>query len=293
MKSVSLLLHLRYRYKSRCLRKLSINSILDSDKTTANNLTKKMVFKIICALSVLVLVAESAKHHHKPAFSSQYLYKHDGHHQKTFIYVHEKPKKHKHHDEPNDGSYEEPEFFEGSPEEEGPAFNAPSNEGPIVNGGLTVVEGPKFGAPTFEGPTIEGQTFGGPSLGPPTFSAPTFITPNFGGNSFDGSSNEEPASDEDVSNDGHKKHKKHKKHEKHVDYYTHPKYKFAYKVEDEHTGDKKSQHEHRHGDKVKGFYELHHPHAGHRHVHYHADKHSGFHADVKHSTHHVVPKHHH
>ncbi|XP_026740097.1 uncharacterized protein LOC113502643 [Trichoplusia ni] len=247
-------------------------------------------FQIICGLSLLVLVAESAKHHHKPAFSSQYLYKHDGHAQKTFIYVHEKPKKHK-HDEPNDGSYEEPTFFEGSPEEEGPTFNAPSNEGPIVNGGLTVVEGPKFGAPTYEGP-VEGQTFGGPSLGPPTFSVPTFITPNFGGNSFEGASNEEQ-SEEDVSHDGHKKHKKHKKHEKHVDYYTHPKYKFAYKVEDEHTGDKKSQHEHRDGDKVKGFYELHHPHAGHRHVHYHADKHSGFHADVKHSTHHVVPKHHH
>ncbi|KAJ0179792.1 hypothetical protein K1T71_004383 [Dendrolimus kikuchii] len=83
-------------------------------------------------------------------------------------------------------------------------------------------------------------------------------------------------------------------HEHHHDYYTHPKFEFEYKVEDHHTGDKKSQHEHRDGDVVKGHYELHEP-DGHstRHVDYHGDKHSGFHATVKHSTHHIVPKKHH
>ncbi|KAG6464878.1 hypothetical protein O3G_MSEX014792 [Manduca sexta] len=82
-------------------------------------------------------------------------------------------------------------------------------------------------------------------------------------------------------------------HGHHHDYYTHPKYHFEYKIEDPHTGDHKSQHEERDGDVVKGYYELKEPDGLIRHVHYHADKHSGFHADVKHSIHHVVPKHHH
>ncbi|XP_068630703.1 cuticle protein 7-like [Battus philenor] len=76
----------------------------------------------------------------------------------------------------------------------------------------------------------------------------------------------------------------------HVDYFTHPKYEFEYKIEDHHTGDKKSQHEHRDGDAVKGGYSLHQPDGSVRHVEYHADDHSGFHADVKYSTHHL---HHH
>ncbi|XP_026740115.1 histidine-rich glycoprotein-like [Trichoplusia ni] len=82
-------------------------------------------------------------------------------------------------------------------------------------------------------------------------------------------------------------------HGHHHDYYTHPKYEFEYKVEDWHTGDHKSQHEHRDGDVVKGHYSLHEPDGSVRDVHYHADHHSGFHADVKHSVHHVVPHHHH
>ncbi|XP_026740085.1 adult-specific cuticular protein ACP-20-like, partial [Trichoplusia ni] len=77
----------------------------------------------------------------------------------------------------------------------------------------------------------------------------------------------------------------------HVDYYAYPKYEFGYKVEDPHTGDIKSQHEHRDGDVVKGYYALHQPDGSVRHVDYHGDKHSGFHADVKHSTHHIVPHH--
>ncbi|XP_047986110.1 cuticle protein 7-like [Leguminivora glycinivorella] len=87
--------------------------------------------------------------------------------------------------------------------------------------------------------------------------------------------------------------KDHHGHEKHVDYYTHPKYKFEYKVSDKHTGDHKTQHEHRDGDVVKGFYSLHEPDGSVRDVHYESDKKTGFHAEVKHSTHHIVPKHHH
>ncbi|XP_047020559.1 cuticle protein 7-like [Helicoverpa zea] len=79
----------------------------------------------------------------------------------------------------------------------------------------------------------------------------------------------------------------------HHDYYTHPKYEFEYKVEDSHTGDHKSQHEHRDGDVVKGHYSLHQPDGSVRDVHYHSDDHTGFHADVKYSTHHEIPHHHH
>ncbi|XP_061709484.1 histidine-rich glycoprotein-like [Cydia pomonella] len=86
--------------------------------------------------------------------------------------------------------------------------------------------------------------------------------------------------------------KDHHGHEKHVDYYTHPKYEFKYEVEDKHTGDHKTQHEHRDGDILKGFYSLHEPDGSIRDVHYHSDKKTGFHAEVKHSTHHIVPKHH-
>ncbi|XP_063621676.1 knob-associated histidine-rich protein-like [Cydia splendana] len=63
--------------------------------------------------------------------------------------------------------------------------------------------------------------------------------------------------------------------EGHHDYYAHPKYEFEYKVEDPHTGDKKSQHESRDGDVVKGYYSLHEADGTVRIVHYSADKHSG------------------
>ncbi|XP_047986424.1 histidine-rich glycoprotein-like [Leguminivora glycinivorella] len=87
--------------------------------------------------------------------------------------------------------------------------------------------------------------------------------------------------------------KDHHGHEKHVDYYTHTKYEFKYEVSDKHTGDHKTQHEHRDGDVVKGFYSLHEPDGSIRDVHYESDKKTGFHAEVKHSTHHIVPEHHH
>ncbi|CAH2075429.1 unnamed protein product, partial [Iphiclides podalirius] len=80
-------------------------------------------------------------------------------------------------------------------------------------------------------------------------------------------------------------------HEHHTDYYTHPKFKFEYKVEDHHTGDIKHQEEHRDGDVVKGSYSLHEPDGSIRVVEYHADHDSGFHADVKHETHHIIPEH--
>nr|XP_049702836.1 histidine-rich glycoprotein [Helicoverpa armigera] len=83
--------------------------------------------------------------------------------------------------------------------------------------------------------------------------------------------------------------------EKHVEYYSHPKYEFAYKVVDPHTGDKKSQHESRDGHVVKGVYSLHQPDGTVRIVEYHADKKTGFNANVKYEGHavHIVPEHHH
>ncbi|XP_063379073.1 cuticle protein 7-like [Cydia fagiglandana] len=89
-------------------------------------------------------------------------------------------------------------------------------------------------------------------------------------------------------------HHEHQK-EEHHDYYAHPKYEFSYKVEDPHTGDRKSQHEFRDGDVVKGVYSLHEADGSVRTVEYNSDKHSGFNAYVKHSEpiKHVQPHHHH
>uniref|UniRef100_A0A2H1VPL0 SFRICE_015715 n=1 Tax=Spodoptera frugiperda TaxID=7108 RepID=A0A2H1VPL0_SPOFR len=83
--------------------------------------------------------------------------------------------------------------------------------------------------------------------------------------------------------------------EKHVEYYSHPKYEFAYEVKDLHTGDYKSQHESRDGDVVKGVYSLHEPDGTVRIVEYHADKKTGFNANVKREGHakHIVPERHH
>ncbi|XP_063361477.1 histidine-rich glycoprotein-like [Cydia amplana] len=83
--------------------------------------------------------------------------------------------------------------------------------------------------------------------------------------------------------------------EGHHDYYAHPKYEFEYKVEDPHTGDKKSQHESRDGDVVKGYYSLHEADGTVRIVHYTADHKTGFNAQVQREGHakHVVPAHHH
>lgn len=54
-----------------------------------------------------------------------------------------------------------------------------------------------------------------------------------------------------------------------------PEYNFAYSVHDHHTGDVKSQHEFRHGDVVKGGYELIEPDGRYRKVEYKADDHTG------------------
>jgi hypothetical protein len=68
--------------------------------------------------------------------------------------------------------------------------------------------------------------------------------------------------------------------DEHVDYYAYPKYQFKYGVSDYHTGDVKSQHEHRDGDVVKGQYSLVEPDGSIRTVDYTADKHNGFNAVV-------------
>ncbi|XP_073951630.1 cuticle protein 19-like [Choristoneura fumiferana] len=78
----------------------------------------------------------------------------------------------------------------------------------------------------------------------------------------------------------------------HHDHYAHPKYEFAYKVEDPHTGDSKSQHETRDGDRVTGYYSLHEADGTVRIVHYTADK-NGFNAEIKREGHvkHAAPTH--
>uniref|UniRef100_A0A182WWA8 Uncharacterized protein n=1 Tax=Anopheles quadriannulatus TaxID=34691 RepID=A0A182WWA8_ANOQN len=69
-------------------------------------------------------------------------------------------------------------------------------------------------------------------------------------------------------------------HHGHHDYYSHPSYKFEYGVKDPHTGDHKSQWEHRDGDVVKGAYTLHEADGTERVVEYSSDKHNGFQAHV-------------
>uniref|UniRef100_A0AAG5D890 Uncharacterized protein n=1 Tax=Anopheles atroparvus TaxID=41427 RepID=A0AAG5D890_ANOAO len=67
----------------------------------------------------------------------------------------------------------------------------------------------------------------------------------------------------------------------HSDYYTYPKYKYDYGVQDTHTGDHKSQWEIRDGDVVKGGYTLYDPDGSIREVDYTADSKTGFNAVVK------------
>ncbi|KAG8237285.1 hypothetical protein J437_LFUL017490 [Ladona fulva] len=65
-----------------------------------------------------------------------------------------------------------------------------------------------------------------------------------------------------------------------VDYFAVPNYQFNYGVHDAHTGDQKSQTEHREGDVVKGQYSLVEPDGTVRTVDYSADPHNGFNAVV-------------
>ncbi|CAD7087039.1 unnamed protein product [Hermetia illucens] len=68
-------------------------------------------------------------------------------------------------------------------------------------------------------------------------------------------------------------------------------YEFEYSVHDPHTGDIKSQHESRQGDKVEGVYSLVEPDGHKRIVHYTADHHNGFNAHVqREGTSHHVPQ---
>ncbi|XP_058838730.1 cuticle protein 19-like [Topomyia yanbarensis] len=64
-------------------------------------------------------------------------------------------------------------------------------------------------------------------------------------------------------------------------HHSHPKYKYEYGVKDHHTGDHKSQWEHRDGDVVKGGYTLDEADGTKRVVEYHSDKHHGLQAHVK------------
>ncbi|VVC39620.1 Insect cuticle protein,Chitin-binding type R&R consensus [Cinara cedri] len=74
-----------------------------------------------------------------------------------------------------------------------------------------------------------------------------------------------------------------------IDYYSEPNYHFNYGVKDLHTGDLKSQWEHREGDVVKGSYSLMEPDGSIRTVDYTADAHNGFNAVVSKSGHNVHP----
>ncbi|XP_020282709.1 uncharacterized histidine-rich protein DDB_G0274557-like [Pseudomyrmex gracilis] len=66
----------------------------------------------------------------------------------------------------------------------------------------------------------------------------------------------------------------------HHDYKAHPKYKYAYGVDDHHTKDHHGQKEHRDGKHVEGEYHVHEPGGNVRSVKYHADPHGGFYAEV-------------
>ncbi|XP_071575374.1 uncharacterized protein [Temnothorax nylanderi] len=66
----------------------------------------------------------------------------------------------------------------------------------------------------------------------------------------------------------------------HHDYKAHPKYKYAYGVDDHHTKDHHGQKEHRDGKHVEGEYHIHEPGGNVRSVKYHADPHGGFYAEV-------------
>ncbi|XP_053686586.1 uncharacterized protein LOC128736131 [Sabethes cyaneus] len=70
-------------------------------------------------------------------------------------------------------------------------------------------------------------------------------------------------------------------HVEHEEYHSHPKYKFEYGVKDPHTGDHKSQWEHRDGDVVVGSYTLDEADGTHRVVSYNSDDHNGFQAHVQ------------
>ncbi|XP_076659338.1 cuticular protein 11 [Halictus rubicundus] len=64
------------------------------------------------------------------------------------------------------------------------------------------------------------------------------------------------------------------------DFVAHPKYHYAYGVDDKHTKDYHAQKEHRDGKKVEGEYHIHEPGGNTRSVKYHSDPHGGFFAEV-------------
>ncbi|XP_067643369.1 adult-specific cuticular protein ACP-20-like [Eurosta solidaginis] len=79
-------------------------------------------------------------------------------------------------------------------------------------------------------------------------------------------------------------------HYEHHEPHHYPKYAFDYGVKDAHTGDHKSQWEHRDGDHVKGAYTLEEADGTTRVVEYTADDHNGFNAVVKKIGHALHPQ---
>ncbi|XP_058456847.1 cuticle protein 19-like [Malaya genurostris] len=68
-------------------------------------------------------------------------------------------------------------------------------------------------------------------------------------------------------------------------HHSHPQYKFQYGVNDGHTGDHKSQWEHRDGEHVEGSYTVQEADGTHRVVNYKSDPAAGFQAHVKRDGH--------
>ncbi|CAH0700075.1 unnamed protein product [Spodoptera exigua] len=243
-----------------------------------------MFFKVLCLLSVAVAVVSAYGH------SSQFVHKYDGHHEP----VHHG---HGHHD-----YYTHPKFEFGYKVDDAHTGDHKSQhehrDGDVVKGHYSLHEP--------DGSVRDVHYHGDHHSG-------TYVYMCKKISQIDNSSLEVVLIATVVvaataqSQGGHDLHHSHasssqsiKQHhgkatEKHVEYYSHPKYEFAYKVEDPHTGDKKYQHEARDGDVVKGVYSLHEPDGTVRIVEYHADKKTGFNANVRREGHakHIVPEHHH
>ncbi|XP_070530727.1 cuticular protein 11 isoform X1 [Cardiocondyla obscurior] len=135
----------------------------------------------------------------------------------------------------------------------------------------------------------------------PSNDEPSKDEPNDGELTNEKSNNEESIADIDrKGHDHHKHHHAHSyhhfvgpvtgHHEKiawkdkhghhHHDYKAHPKYKYSYGVDDDHTKDHHGQKEHRNGKNVEGEYHVQEPGGNLRSVKYHSDSHGGFYAEV-------------
>ncbi|XP_047986433.1 histidine-rich glycoprotein-like [Leguminivora glycinivorella] len=248
-----------------------------------------MISKVICLAAVVLVVAAQGGHEHKIAHSSQYIKRHDGPALKAYIKVHkEEHHEHKHeHGQEQSQEHKEHSHWHELKHEHGHEHGHWHEEKHEHN-----EHKQEHGHEHWH----EEKHEHGDELGHGHWHEEKHEHIEHKHEQSHNHKHEhkhEPAhSSQHISkHDGHAEEviiKDHHGHEKHVDYYTHPKYEFKYEVSDKHTGDHKTQHEHRDGDVVKGFYSLHEPDGSIRDVHYHSDKKTGFYADVKHSTHHIV-----